>query len=170
MEMIGAECVNWTSEIGGCRNANADLQVIARGLLGGNPQGMKRIALLCLLILTACSTGPASSPDLPPAGAIWFGTSFDAKTLAITGKTTSIKLGTPAMAVVNVGKSVTVADLHLRFVVDGGKPNPNMDIKSDTVGATFGLKFGTIGTAGKWRFEVLDKGGKLLASGTLTVT
>ncbi len=130
---------------------------------------MKRIALLCLLVLTACSTGPAASPDVPPAGAIWFGTSVDAKTLAITGKTTSITLGTTVSLVANVGKSVTVADLKLRLSV-GSFKHPNRTIKSDAVGAIFGLSFGGIGTAGKWKFELLDKGGKVLASGTLTVT
>ena len=131
---------------------------------------MKRLALLCLLVLTACSAVPASSPDVPPVGTIWFGASFDSKTLELTGKTTTVGTGDPLVMVANVGKSVTVADLKVRESANGDK-RPLLTIKSkakDT--SVFGLEMRRIGTPGKWKYEILDTDGKVLASGTITVT
>jgi hypothetical protein len=130
---------------------------------------MKRLALLCLLVLTACSALPASSPDVPPVGTIWFGESFDPKTLELTGKTTSVGTGDPLVMVANVGKSVTVADLKVRESANGDK-RPLLTIKSKAKGAVFGLEMNRIGTPGKWKYEILDTDGKVLASGTITVT
>jgi hypothetical protein len=131
---------------------------------------MKRLALLGLLVVTACSAGgPASSAEAPPAGKIWFGESFDRGTLALTARLTSIKVGSPFVMLVNVGKSVTVADLRARTIVNG-KFRADQSIKSSTKGAIFGLEGQRIGSAGEWRYEMIDKAGNVLASGTITVT
>ena len=82
---------------------------------------------------------------------------------------TTIKAGFPFVMVVNVGKSVTVADLKARTIVNG-EFRADQSIKSSTKGAIFGLEGQRIGTAGKWRYEMIDKAGKVLAAGTITVT
>jgi hypothetical protein len=82
---------------------------------------------------------------------------------------TSIKVGSPFVMLVNVGKSVTVADLRARTIVNG-KFRADQSIKSSTQGAIFSLEGQRIGTAGEWRYEMIDKAGNVLASGTITVT
>ena len=131
---------------------------------------MKRIALSALLLisLVACGGG-VNKADAPPVGTIWFGESFNPTTLAITGRTTTVALGAPAVLVANVGKSMKPEDLKIRASFNGEVVN-DQAVSGSGVGEYWGFPITSMPAAGDWLFELLDTGGTVLASGTITVT
>ncbi len=130
---------------------------------------MKRIALSALLVIALVGCGGVNRADAPPVGTIWFGQSFDPSTFVITGRTTSMALGAPAVMVGNVGKSMKPEELRIRATFDGEVVN-DQAVTGSGVGEYWGFPITSMPAAGDWTFELLDVGGTVLASGTLTVT
>ncbi len=62
--------------------------------------------------------GP-SGAAAPPAGTIWFGSSFDPSTFAISGKTTSVSAGTTVAYVGHLTRSIGTGQANLRISVNG---------------------------------------------------
>ena len=114
--------------------------------------------------------GGGGTGELPPVGSVWFGSAFDPASLAVTGKATSLKAGTPMIAVghflqpkppedmtVTVSKQQSI--LH-RLPVTGGGP-----------AKAFGIDLSPQKLdAGNYVITFVDKNRRTLAAGTLVVT
>ena len=130
--------------------------------------GLCAILVVTALLLVACKGG-VSSANVPPTGEVWFGQSFDTSTFAITGRTSTVKVGAPFAAVANIGKTVDGSAMNMRIYLDG------------TLIATTGLSWTGSGdvwgwspnpayAAGSWRYELTDVGGNVLAGGQVEAT
>lgn len=110
-----------------------------------------------------------STPNVPPVGAIWFGSSFDTGTFELTGTTSTTHVGAPVALVGHLPRNISSGDANIRVWLDGTVLiNQNVSMKG--TGNLFGLTLGPIALAGAYKYEIDDLGGNALASGTLTVT
>lgn len=106
--------------------------------------------------------------DLPPAGTIWFGSSFDTNTFEVRGRTRSVRTGEAVSMVASLDEMVDGSDLTLRVYLDDqlvSSSDANADGSGDLWGWTLPPHF----IGGTYRYEVADLGGNVLASGKLTV-
>jgi hypothetical protein len=132
-------------------------------------RAMKRSTVTLLLAIALVGCGGVNPADAPPAGTVWFGQSLDAKTLAITGRSTTLAMGTAGVMVANLGKSMKPEDVMVRVTFDGAVVN-NERVKGSGNAAYWGIPITSLPAAGDWLFEFVDAGGAVLATGTLTVT
>ena len=121
----------------------------------------------------------ADDPNLPPAGAIWFGESFDPETFEIRGQTTSVDVADTFGVVASLEEVVEAADLAWRVTFEGqvtveSATNPEFapkELKNGTgSGDVYGFTMGPLLAAGEWRFELTDFAGNVLAAGDVTAT
>jgi hypothetical protein len=118
------------------------------------------------------SIGPSSGvsgANLPPAGAIWFGSSFDPSTFEIRGRTTSISSQTAFSAVARLTREMAGSDLSIRISYNGAVISSSA-VTWQGSGDVWGFSPGALMAAGEWRYELVDVGGNVLASGTITAT
>jgi hypothetical protein len=108
-----------------------------------------------------------SSADLPPAGIAWFGTSFDADTLELRGRTTSVGTQAPFAMVAHLLRAVDGSELNLRVYLDG-QLITTQGANAEGTGDVWGWSLGPLFQAGVWRYEIIDVGGNVLASGQVT--
>lgn len=111
--------------------------------------------------------GPVNA-DLPPAGSIWFGASFDTTTFHVNGQRTTFKVGDPLALVGHLTRTVNPGEAILRIVVDGIQvANETISLSggaSNVIGVTYATPFN-----GTYAFTMTDIGGNTLASGTIAV-
>jgi hypothetical protein len=90
-----------------------------------------------------------AAANMPPAGTIWFGSSFDPSTLEIRARTATIDAGTAFSAVAHLTREMTGTDFTIRESLDG---------QLIASGA-----FGRQGTGDVWGFNpgLLFQGGRL---------
>jgi len=107
-------------------------------------------------------------PNVPPAGTIWFGTSFDTKTLAVSGEALSFAQGSRVVMVAHFSATVPGGQ-GTNLVVDGVSfPEGSASASNyDLLGAVILQAFLT---TGPHTFEVEDLGGNSLAAGIVTIT
>lgn len=148
----------------------------------GSPQVSKRLivgaVIVAVLGILAWQTGllarltaqGGAAGNIPPAGEIWFGTSFDPTTFAISGKTSSARVGSTPVMVAQLTRAVTSGQVNVRISWNGQViANQNVSIQG-TSGELLGSSIGPFQFAGTYLYELTDLGGNRLASGTLTVT
>jgi hypothetical protein len=142
-----------------------------------NTSNLRRGALLLAVVLLVVGAGgffitrqsgvqPGS--NLPPAGTIWFGTSFDTTTFAISGQASSFVQGDRVAMVAHFSWMITGGQ-SVNVIVDG------VTVKSGSASASDYDLYGiTLSSAslptGTHAFEIDDVGGNPLASGTVTIT
>jgi hypothetical protein len=115
------------------------------------------------------TSSPTFTPNVPPVGAIWFGSSFDTGTFALTDTTTTTHVGAPIALVGHLPRSIASGDANVRAWFNGSVVlNQNVSMKGS--GNLFGLTLVPFAYAGAFKFEIDDLGGNALASGALTVT
>jgi hypothetical protein len=107
--------------------------------------------------------------DLPPAGTIWFGRSFDTETFAISGRTDTVSATETFALVASLGRVVDGEDLNFRTSVDGQTVS-NQAANASGSGDVWGFTYGPVFQPGVWTIELTDFGGNVLASGRVTVT
>lgn len=102
---------------------------------------------------------------------MWFGSSFDLSTFALTGRTTTIKLGSPVAFVAHLSRKSTgeVVGLELNIggvaaTWPGGQPAAGSDVMGEVLPAA------EIFQPGPLVVRVVDAGGNTLASGTVTIS
>jgi PBP1b-binding outer membrane lipoprotein LpoB len=130
---------------------------------------MKRIglALAIALVVVGCSSGGVPLANLPPAGTIWFGSSFDATTFAMTGQASTFAQGDKLVMVAHFTRIVPSGQ-GFNFVVDR---TPIKAVTTTTDTDVYGLAVtSALLPLGPHAFEVDDAGGNSLASGTVTIT
>jgi hypothetical protein len=113
-------------------------------------------------------TGGAPA-NVPPTGQMWFGTSFDPNTFSISGRTSTARTGSTVAAVANLPRSISSGDANMRVSLDG-EVIALQQITMQGSGDLFGISLGPYFLAGLYKYEILDLGGNVLASGSLTVT
>lgn len=146
---------------------------------------MRRILLVVLVmasIVAGCGGGGdgggggggggGGAGDLPAASTVIFGTAYDPTSLAVTGKATSLKAGTPMVAVGRAFSARPAASITVQ-VGSGSNSRPvrpvaaSNNAESADIFAT-DLSGDQLGP-GTWVISFLA-GGKIIASGFLTVS
>lgn len=111
---------------------------------------------------------PAESEDIPPAGQVWFGSTFDPESFAIRNRTTSVGAQESFALVAHLTRSVDGSDLVIRTYWNGSHLNP---VFSRPTRATCGAsRRDRCSSTGTWKYEFTDIGGNVLASGEVTAT
>lgn len=133
---------------------------------------MRRLALSVLVaMLAACgSSGPAPA-DVPPPGQIWFGSSFDTTTFVLSGRSTTLPLGSQVAFVARLTRPSKGEVVGLQLNVGGTPatwPGGTLAAGSDVMGQV--LPAAEVYQPGPLRVEVVDVGGNVLASGTVTIS
>jgi hypothetical protein len=114
--------------------------------------------------------GGGGTGQLPPVGSVWFGSAFDPASLAITDRATTLKAGTPMVAVghflqpkppedmtVTVSKQQSI--IHRLPVTAGGPAKAfGIDLTAQKL------------SPGNHVITFVDKNRRTLAAGTLVVT
>ena len=138
---------------------------------------MKRTvaALLLMGILAGCSGSvpaaapPAARADIPPVGAIWFGSSFDPQTFAISSRLTTVTANQGFSFVAHLSRVIDASALLIRTSWNGQLVATTPPSAKGS-GDLWGFSPGPLFAAGKWKYDLTDIGGNVLATGTLTAT
>ena len=105
----------------------------------------------------------------PPSGVIWFGSSFDPDTFELRNRTTSFAAGEPFSAVASLARTMDGTDLSMRIYADG-ELWTSAALSWTGNGDLWGFSPGPAYSAGTWRYELVDVGGNVLATGTVFAT
>jgi hypothetical protein len=130
------------------------------------------VGLTVLVVGLAISVGlllsrNGGSPNVPPAGSIWFGSSFDAKSFEIRDRADSFTSGARVALVAHLSQTVP-AGYAATIDIEGHStptivaPSAGMDFYGVVIPSAFL-------TPGVHHVRVSDIGGNELASGSLTV-
>jgi hypothetical protein len=141
-----------------------------------NTSNLRRGALLLGVVLLVVGvggffitrqSGVQPNANQPPAGTIWFGTSFDTSTFAVSGQASSFTQSEHVVMVAHFSSTVS-SGKGLNVLVDG------VIIKSTSATSDWDLFGMALNVAvlptGTHTFEIDDVGGNRLASGTVTIT
>ncbi|MGO9208218.1 MAG: hypothetical protein ACLQBX_18920, partial [Candidatus Limnocylindrales bacterium] len=109
-----------------------------------------------------------ANPNVPPVGDIWFGSSFDPSTFAVAGITTSATPGSTVALVAQLPRSISSGQANLRGSL-AGNVILNQALNVSGSGDLFGTTVGPLNLPGMYTYQIVDVGGDVLASGTLTV-
>jgi hypothetical protein len=107
--------------------------------------------------------------DLPPVGAIWFGSTVDPQTFAITGRLTTVIAQQQFSLVARLPTPSDGAQLGVRTWFNGGIVG-SIALGEPGMGDIWGSSPRPLQSAGRWRFDMTDVDGNVLATGELTVT
>lgn len=122
--------------------------------------------LTTILLLAGCATGQA---DVPPAGEVWFGSSFDTDTFEIQDRFTTVDAHQSFSMVAHFPEQVDAAEFSIRVYWKGELVNTTPSNASGS-GDLWGYSPGPLIERGVWRYEFIDIGGNILASGEITAT
>jgi hypothetical protein len=136
--------------------------------------GVLAVAFVAVLAVSGAfnSKKTVAPSDVPANGEIWFGSTYDPSTFALSGQTTSVSAGTAVALVAALTRPATAGERLTINTTIAGTQIPvgfaTMDAGDDVMadhltGSLFALP-------GTYVIEVQDAGGNVLASGTLTVT
>ncbi len=107
-----------------------------------------------------------SEANVPPSGQIWFGPSFDPSTLALSSRVTSVTGSGAFSAVAHLPRSMNGSDLSLREYFNGELITSGA-LNWSGSGEFWGWSAAPLFAPGSWRFDLVDVGGNILASGTI---
>lgn len=113
--------------------------------------------------------GNGASANLPPAGEVWFGSSFDASTFEIRGRTRSVGTNEAFALVAQLPRSMRADGLAMRLSLDGELVG-NEAVNATGEGELWGFSAGPLFAPGTWTYEFTDIGGNVLASGEIEAT
>lgn len=130
-------------------------------------QNGRLLAALLALTLVGCSGVPSvDDENVPLAGQVWFGTTFDPETFAIPTRITSASTGDRVAWVAGLVKPASNATAYLGLDgVAAGVEIGTIPDGSEVAGSTF-LALQTNDGNG-WTVQVIDAGGNVLARGSL---
>ena len=144
--------------------------VVAAVLVAGCGAARSTPASAGASLAAGSSTPPAvTSADIPPPGAIWFGSTVDPQTFAITGRLTTVSAKQAFSLVARLPKPADGAELGVRTWFNGGIVG-SIALGETGIGDIWAASPGPLPAAGTWRFDLVDVEGSVLATGTLTVT
>ena len=116
---------------------------------------------------------PASQPEqadqnLPPAGAIWFGTSFDTTTLAISGQASVFHQGDPMVLVAHLSRAVPSGQ-PMHVLMDGVPLESEVTASAAYLDRVGLVLYSSRFPVGVHTFVIEDAGGNALAQGKATI-
>jgi hypothetical protein len=115
---------------------------------------------------TGLPVGTTASVNLPPTGTVWFGQSFDPDTFALTGQRTNVGTHEAVAMVAHMTKSMADS-VTLRASLNGQLVG-QVPVSVKGSGEIFGTVLGALNVPGEYRYDLVDVGGNVLASGTVT--
>jgi hypothetical protein len=129
------------------------------------------LVVVVIYVITRFFAGGGSpsitdSADVPPAGSIWFGSTFDTDTLELSGRTSSVSASQSFAMVGHTRRSLEADELVIRIYWNGNLVNSSKPDASGS-GDLWGFSPGPLTQTGNWKFEITDVGGNVLASGTV---
>ena len=127
------------------------------------------VAAWQLGLFSRSTSAGGTAGNIPPTGQIWFGSSFDTTTFALSGITTTARTGTTVALVALLPRSISTGTASLRVSLNGTTV-VNQAVTMTGSGDLFGTTVGPFVVAGAYKYELVDLGGNALASGTLTVS
>lgn len=104
--------------------------------------------------------------NVPPVGSIWFGDKYDASSMEINQRRSTTLGGQSMVFVAHLPRSIGPGDADLKIAVDGSTfANQPVQItgSGDLVGFTYVPPI-----VGTYTFTIVDLGGQVLASGSIT--
>lgn len=110
-----------------------------------------------------------ASTDIPPAGEVWFGTTFDPNTLSLSGHRQMVGVQEGFAVVAHLTRSIDASQMVVRIYLNGSLVASNAANATGT-SDTWGFSGGPLYSAGTWRWEFTDIGGNVLASGEVTAS
>lgn len=110
-----------------------------------------------------------AAANIPPVGEVWFGSSFDADTFEIRGRTDSVGINEPFSLVAQLPRSMRADELGMRVSLDGELVT-NEAVNATGEGELWGFSTGPLFQVGIWTYEFIDIGGNILASGEVEAT
>ena len=120
-----------------------------------------------LALVAGCTSSGVQETNLPPAGQIWFGTSFDSTTFVIAGKTDTFTSGATFAFVAHFSKTYN-GSFNIRIELNGTQVEQDQKSTSgdwDYFGSTFNSA--VLPAGGAVTITVFDVGNTTLASGTV---
>jgi len=129
-------------------------------------------ALLVVVVVGAgafvAAGGARIFANVPPEGAIWFGTSFDPVSYDVRERLTSVHREDTFVMVVRLPRPLAGPRLVIRGYLDGALARIAWTASTDE-GALWGFNLGPTRLPGTWRYEIAEMGGAALASGEFVV-
>ena len=113
-------------------------------------------------------TGGQLFANVPPEGAIWFGTSFDPDSYDVRDRLTAVGPEDEFVMVGRLPRPIAGSRLVIRGYLDGALIKIAWTESTDEA-RIWGFNVGPIAMPGNWRFEFADAGGNALASGQVVV-
>jgi hypothetical protein len=105
---------------------------------------------------------PTQRPgQMPPVGAIWFGSSFDTGTMAVRDVGSRFGVNQAFSMVAHLPRAEDGSRLVLRVYLDG-QLITTTSANATGSGDVFGWTLGPLFTAGTWRYDVTDIGGNVM--------
>jgi hypothetical protein len=137
------------------------------------------LALVLVLLLAGCGGdgggdgGGGGGGEFPPGNVVWFGTSYDPTSVALIGKATTLKQGTPMAAVARLFTPRSPSTVQV--VISSGpttrRPVPVSAANNGEQSDVFAIDLTNAGlTPNTWIVNFVDAQERILASGFLTVT
>ena len=114
--------------------------------------------------------GTTLSEGLPPVSAVYFGTAYDAGTMAIYDKAVKFKSGGPLVAVATLLAPKDKADMKVTVEINGSV-KATLQLSDGGNGQTYGVDLsGQKFAPGSYLVSFLTTAGKNLASASVTIT
>jgi hypothetical protein len=148
-----------------------------RSLPAGSHRWLRRILLFGLLceglLVLAVAAGlitvgrSAGFDQLPPIGSIWFGGTFDSQTFRLSERLTTVPADDGFALLAHLTRSGSDSQLSLMAALDGAEI-ASQRVASQGYGDAWWAWHGPLGKPGAWTLEIVDPGGSVLASGSVT--
>ncbi len=143
----------------------------------GGHRWLRRILLFglvveCLLVLAVAAglitVGRSAGFDqLPPAGSIWFGGTFDSQAFRLSERLTTVPAADGFALLAHLNRSGSSTELSLRASLNGAVV-ASQGVQWQGYGDAWWGRHGPLGEPGAWTLELVDLGGSVLASGSVT--
>ena len=121
----------------------------------------------------AATPPPVTNGELPMGSSVLFGSAYDPATLAVADKSTTIKVGSPMVAVGRALAPVPASGVTVQVGAGGSakpaRPVSASDNPDNALYFAFDLTPDALG-AGTWIVSFVNANGRILASGYLTVS
>ncbi len=128
------------------------------------------IGVAFVLLNGSRAPGPGvDSANIPPAGTVWFGSSFDPKTFAISDRLTTVTANQGFSFVAHLSRTIDASELAIRTSWNG-QLVASVAVSAKGSGDAWGFSPGPLFAAGEWKYDLTDIGGNVLATGTITAT
>ncbi len=132
--------------------------------------GLLLVGVLAVAVASGVlRTGPGSgvtADNLPLAGAIWFGESFDPQTFAISAKETTVRAADTFAFVAHLRRSTKGDEMSMRLSWNGSVVS-SVGLQWQGEGDTWGGTAGPLVEPGLWKLDLIDVGGNVLATGSI---